>query len=289
MAFRNCVYIIFLLCLSLSLYAQDSGYIQSPSIKLEEGEVNTVNSGVEAYDHSERNSHELKGNKANINQNGYLHKQSVWLNLSYGSVLAMVVGCIYLFYLYTRDKRILENAIVTSNSNKIASIPSSHKNNTLSMISGKEKTNVVDYTSSNEEVINDKAVIDNSVNSNKASNDIFASSANPNYIVLSSKLTTKKIDLSQLMYVVAESDGTRFYLKESNFWTASRLKVITQQLPKDKFIQVFRSIIVNIEYVSSVKSKFVTLENGEELALSRTYAKDVRKRMRNGGKNNNSH
>lgn len=98
-------------------------------------------------------------------------------------------------------------------------------------------------------------------------------------IVFSTKTKTYKVKSDQLMYAVAENDGTRLYLEDKNFWLVLPFKKVIKQLPAYQFIQIFRSTIVNLDYINTVKSKMVILENGVELALSRTYKDEVKLRI----------
>ena len=98
-------------------------------------------------------------------------------------------------------------------------------------------------------------------------------------IIFSSKTKTYKIKTKQFMYAVAEKDGTRIYLSDKNLWLVIPLKEVLQHLPTEQFVRVFRSTVVNVDYINAVNSKYIVLENGEELALSRTYREEVRKRV----------
>jgi DNA-binding LytR/AlgR family response regulator len=74
----------------------------------------------------------------------------------------------------------------------------------------------------------------------------------------------------------AENDGTRFYLKDKEFFIIIPLKEVAKQLPDNHFLRIFRSTIVNISYIQLVHSKHIVLENGKELVMSRTYKENVK-------------
>ena len=99
------------------------------------------------------------------------------------------------------------------------------------------------------------------------------------YILITTKTKVHKIKIDQLKYVIAESDGTRFHLKENSFWVILSLKEVMELLPAEYFVRIFRSTVVNTRFIMAVNSSYVILENGEELAMSRTYREGVRDRV----------
>lgn len=100
------------------------------------------------------------------------------------------------------------------------------------------------------------------------------------YVTILTKTTSHKIKTEQLMYINAESEGARIHLENRSFYVSVSLKDIMKQLPTTQFVKIFRSIVVNIAFVQSANSKFVILENGKALNLSRTYKNEVRKRLK---------
>ncbi len=98
-------------------------------------------------------------------------------------------------------------------------------------------------------------------------------------ITINTPTKVHKIKTDQLMYVAATNDGTKFYLKDSSFWVVMPLKDVLKQLPESQFIRVFRSTVVNVDFITAVNSKYIVLENGQELAMGRTYKDEVRKRV----------
>ncbi len=99
------------------------------------------------------------------------------------------------------------------------------------------------------------------------------------YIVINTKTKVHKIKIDQLKYVIAENDGTRFHLIESNFWVIMSLKEIIELLPPEYFVRIFRSTVVNAGFIMAINSTYVVLENGEELTMSRTYREKVKVRF----------
>jgi hypothetical protein len=96
---------------------------------------------------------------------------------------------------------------------------------------------------------------------------------------ITTKTKVHKIKIDHLMYVVAENDGTRFYFLDKKMFLILSLKEVIRQLPDSHFVRIFRSTVVNVGFIAAVNSKYIVLENGEELAMSRTYREEVKRRV----------
>ncbi len=96
-------------------------------------------------------------------------------------------------------------------------------------------------------------------------------------ITINTSTKVHKIKIDQLMYLTAENDGTKFHLKGKCFWLGMSLKEVMKQLPEIQFVRIFRSTIVNVDFISAVNSKYIVMESGEELAMGRTYRDRVKK------------
>lgn len=87
------------------------------------------------------------------------------------------------------------------------------------------------------------------------------------------------IDPTSMLYAKAESNGSRIFTKDRNFWTEIRFKDLVDMLPESMFSQIFRSTIVNIDHVEHISSNDLKMKYGEELKISRTYKKDILERL----------
>jgi len=110
-------------------------------------------------------------------------------------------------------------------------------------------------------------------------NQLNTSQNRSGFITINTRTKVHKIKIDQLMFVSAESEGTRFYLKDKNFLILVSLKAVAKLLPDYHFVRIFRSTVVNIEFIQAVNSKYIVLENGEELVMSRTYKEEVKRRV----------
>lgn len=103
--------------------------------------------------------------------------------------------------------------------------------------------------------------------SKKASNEL-------EHITLKSKAL---IRLNELMYISSDGPYLEFYLSSKDKPEIDRntLKRLTEELPSKKFIQVHRSHIVNIDFIKSIYSDKLILQNGSELKVSRSYKEQI--------------
>lgn len=248
MSLYDCVRIFIIFCLPLNFYGQNAKQVKLHNVKIEEVVTASLDHDSTVLANKKQKYKVDKLYKNNFDQNDYLEKQSVWLKLSFGSLSFLFATGLFLYYLYQREKRVIES---------------------IKLDGGNSSAQIKDLKAAESGT--------NNISTSGISEGQMINNTDISYLVLSSRSTTQKVNINKLIYVVAENDGTRFYLEDSNFWNASRLKDIAKQLPKHLFIQIFRSTIVNINFINSVKSKCIILENGDELPLSRTYSREVKR------------
>lgn len=76
----------------------------------------------------------------------------------------------------------------------------------------------------------------------------------------------------QILYAVADGNYTKIYLNDNQvIRTLRQLGEISQQLPKDLFVRIHRSYLVNLEYVAFFESETesVWISNGQKLPVAR--------------------
>lgn len=74
-----------------------------------------------------------------------------------------------------------------------------------------------------------------------------------------------------IRYIKAEDDGVRIFLEDSSIWSDTSLKNFFAQLNQENFIQIYRSTIINLDFVEWVNNSSLRLNNGVELKIGRTY------------------
>lgn len=91
-------------------------------------------------------------------------------------------------------------------------------------------------------------------------------------------LIFKKIAIKDILYVEAYKNYLELHLAHQKVVVRSTLQKFYESLPKNDFVQIHRSFIVNVKYVDSVKTDTV-LMNVTELPLSKSYRDDFFDRL----------
>ena len=104
----------------------------------------------------------------------------------------------------------------------------------------------------------------------------------PKTILLKSKAV---IQFDDITHISSDSHYLEFYLasKESPEIDRNTIKAVLEQLPKDCFVQIHRSHIVNINYVKVIKASEVVLKNGIKIPISRSFKTQMKEFV--GGSN----
>ena len=88
------------------------------------------------------------------------------------------------------------------------------------------------------------------------------------YVLADRKYT--KLFYSDIMYIEGMKDYVIIYTSNNKIMPAMNLKTIMNQLPSSIFARVNKSYIVNVNFIKSVDTDFITLEK-KEISLGRTY------------------
>ena len=84
------------------------------------------------------------------------------------------------------------------------------------------------------------------------------------------------IEFDDIIYLIAEDNGTRIYLTDKSIWSDLKLKSVSELLPADNFLKIYRSTIINIDKLEWVNHATLKMVTGEELKIGRTYKSDIK-------------
>lgn len=92
------------------------------------------------------------------------------------------------------------------------------------------------------------------------------------------------IDVGKIIYVEAVDRKTFVYTEADCYESRLRLYEIEERLCNGGFMRASKSCLINLKYVRSLKSEInrkirVTLENGEQLIVSRQYADELKQKL----------
>ena len=100
---------------------------------------------------------------------------------------------------------------------------------------------------------------------------------------------TVSIDPMEILYIESVDDKIFAYTKAEVLRLEGSLAGLTEELDDDRFFRCSKSMIINIDKVERLKSLSsnridATMEGGEHILISRTYASDFRRILKGGGR-----
>jgi len=94
----------------------------------------------------------------------------------------------------------------------------------------------------------------------------------PDYIFVKSEYKLMRILLSDIKYIESSNEYIQIHLiNEEPVTTLIRLKVIEEQLPKDKFMRVHRSFIVNLDRVKVIERNRIIFDHNIYIPVGDQY------------------
>ncbi len=95
-----------------------------------------------------------------------------------------------------------------------------------------------------------------------------------NYFFVKSGYKIQKILINEIIYVESMGDYIRFYLDDKKVVALLALSKIIELLPDDKFIQIHRSYIINIEKINFIQNNIISLGQ-YQLPISKSRKKEL--------------
>lgn len=92
------------------------------------------------------------------------------------------------------------------------------------------------------------------------------------------------LDVAKVVYMEAVDRKTFVYTDSNVYESGLKLYELEQQLDECGFFRASKSCLVQLKYIKSLKADInrkirVTLENGEQIMVSRAYAEGLRKKL----------
>lgn len=103
-------------------------------------------------------------------------------------------------------------------------------------------------------------------------------------ITVSDNDETIVLDTVTILYIEALERNTFVYTKSATYQSDMKLYELEEALSNQDFIRVSKQMIINLRKVKSLKADVnrkirVTLQNDEQIMVSRMYADELRKRL----------
>lgn len=108
--------------------------------------------------------------------------------------------------------------------------------------------------------------------------------------MLDSQMTVTKdgevyiLDVAKIVYVESVDRKTFVYTEGDCFESRLKLYEMEQQLCQSGFLRISKSCLVHLKYIRSLRAELdrklrLTLDNGEQIIVSRQYADDLKQRL----------
>ena len=95
---------------------------------------------------------------------------------------------------------------------------------------------------------------------------------------------TYLLETEKILYIEAVDRKTFVYTNSENFESELKLYEIEQELIERDFLRISKNSIVNLRKIKSLKTDVnrkirITLQNGEQIVVSRMYSDELRKKL----------
>ena len=97
-----------------------------------------------------------------------------------------------------------------------------------------------------------------------------ATPLNPSYLMVKADYKLYKLNFDDIHYIEGQHEYVSFYTKDKRVTALYSLKALEDQLPRDKFIRVHKSYIVNIDHISEIEQVSLTVA-GHKVPIGGSY------------------
>lgn len=99
--------------------------------------------------------------------------------------------------------------------------------------------------------------------------------------------TAFQLNLSDILYFEAVGERVFAYTADELYSVKLRLYEVEERYLKNKFVRCSKSVIVNLMHIESFRPTldsrlYARMKNGEDVVVSRMYAKELKKRIMEG-------
>lgn len=118
--------------------------------------------------------------------------------------------------------------------------------------------------------------------------DISAAIENKQVLVIKTKNGLESVFFGDIVFIEIFKEDITIHLNNQTLLTKGRLYKIMEKLPESTFIQIHKSIVLNIDNVTKLEYSFsgtmtAWLNTGEKLPVSRRYATNLKTKLKQLG------
>ena len=104
-------------------------------------------------------------------------------------------------------------------------------------------------------------------------------SGKPDHIVVRSDYRITKIMLSEVRYIEGQGEYVKFVLGKNFIVTLESMKNLLTLLPKEDFVRIHKSYIVNANYVRSISGTYVEMFDATQLPIGKVFKDTARVKL----------
>lgn len=98
------------------------------------------------------------------------------------------------------------------------------------------------------------------------------------YVFIKQDTRLVRVNFSQIRYIAAEKDYSSVYLEDKRLFASMHLKLFENILPKEKFLRIHRSYLVNLSMIRAIRGNLVEISS-EELPIGANYKEALLKAL----------
>lgn len=101
------------------------------------------------------------------------------------------------------------------------------------------------------------------------------------HIIIKEQGNRIKLDISEITYIEVQKENITIHTLNKIYETKGTMNNIEKEINCSRFYRCYKSFLVNLEHIKSIKQYIAILENGEEVPISRYRFKDTKDRFFN--------
>jgi len=94
------------------------------------------------------------------------------------------------------------------------------------------------------------------------------------YFFVKSDYKIQKIKIAEIVYIESMGDYVRFFLEDKKIVSLLSLSNLLNIIPKDNFLQIHRSYIINLDKINFVQNNIISIGN-YQLPISKSRKKEL--------------
>lgn len=94
------------------------------------------------------------------------------------------------------------------------------------------------------------------------------------YFFVKSDYKIQKIKIAEIIYIESMGDYVRFFLEDKKIVSLLSLSNLLNIIPKDNFLQIHRSYIINLDKINFVQNNIISIGN-YQLPISKSRKKEL--------------